>query len=122
MTSLLVSNDFPWQIIFYFQGVLIVPCFVFSMFTPERYFDIDQAVEIKRLQEKQQMHGTFRGLMLDEKIINQEWNVFQTFGLPAVLLAGKLEHRMKKRFYAMNHKITEQDQLQLELLENSQPS
>lgn len=53
ISALMVSNGFPWFITFMLQGALLIPCIIFTMFTPMKYFDIDSAVELKKHQDEQ---------------------------------------------------------------------
>lgn len=52
IAALIVSNDQNWEVIFYTQSCLILPCIVGLLFTPEKYTDIELALDLKRKQEE----------------------------------------------------------------------
>ena len=52
LTAMVITLAYPWQIVFYFQAALLIPSMILTMFTPMKYFDIDQAMELKRKQDE----------------------------------------------------------------------
>jgi MFS family permease len=48
LAALVVTNSEQWEITFYAQSCLMLPCVVGLLFTPEKYTDLEQAHDLKR--------------------------------------------------------------------------
>jgi MFS family permease len=118
IASLLVTNYFEWQFVFIIQGVLLIPCVIFTVFTPLKYFDLDAAIELKKHQEEVQRQGTYMSSSDVKKHLMQDWNAYTSFGQPSVIIAGSLEARMREKFYQMDINLNEQQKLEQELLQS----
>ena len=57
ITAILISLGYSYTLPISFQGLLLIACLVVIILTPERYFDIDGALEVKRIRDEEQARG-----------------------------------------------------------------
>eukprot|EP00347_Sterkiella_histriomuscorum_P015691 403356061 len=109
---------YTWQYAFYIQAVMIGPCLIGFMITPDKYFDIEKAVT--NLQEKQTKSPQFTSQAgfddnIERRLSNKQKYSSQdkeNFGLSAELFAsrvsrknsGKIQNFMSQRL--LNSSIT----------------
>jgi hypothetical protein len=48
-----VANGHSWNISIYIQAILILSTLIVFLFVPEKYSDITQAIELKKIEEEE---------------------------------------------------------------------